>query len=128
MIVDSERLTNASKALFTTSDLLYDAVKKVADESEALEPGDFTGIAELVEAARRWMDDLVAAHRCDIEDFAMFLAVHAETMVEADDYTASQFEQYASEFTEARGDAPAPVRPGPASEDRLVVDGESVAV
>ncbi|GAA2266599.1 hypothetical protein GCM10009853_019760 [Glycomyces scopariae] len=128
MIVDPERLTEVSRALFASSGNLYDAVKRIADESGRLEPGGFTGIAEAVGAAGRWLDDLIAAHRCDVEDFAMFLAVHAETMVEADDFTASQFEQYAPEFTEARGDAPSPIKPATAPEDRLAVDGESLAV
>lgn len=128
MIADPELITQASKSMFASSETLYDAVKKVADDAGGLEPGEFTGIAEVVEAANLWMNDFIANHRCDIEDLAMFLAVHAETMVETDDYTASQFEQYADQFTDARGTAPAPVRPGPDPEDRMPVDGYSVAV
>jgi hypothetical protein len=128
VIVDPEQITAAAETLFVSSEALYSSVKAVADESDGLVAGEFTGIAEAVEASRVWMNDYIATLRCDIEDFAMFLAVHAETMVEADEYTASQFTEYAEAFTEFRSEAPTPVRPGLAPEDQLVRDGQNVAV
>lgn len=128
MIVEPEQITAAAGSMFTASEALYVSVKNVADECGKLDAAEFTGIAEIMEAARLWMDDYVAVHRSDIEDFAMFLAVHAETMVEVDEYAATDFDQYAGEFSEFRGDAPAPVRPGPDPEDQMPRDGLSVAV
>lgn len=129
MVLDPEMLTDASTVLFASSENLYTAIRSVGDQSGSLAPGEFTGIAEAAEAAAVWMDRYIAVHRCDIEEFAMFLAVHAETEVAADDFNAAMFEGIAAEILpDDRGDVPAPVRPGPDPAAALPRDGASVAV
>ncbi|QSB05489.1 hypothetical protein [Natronoglycomyces albus] len=98
-LMDEDAVHSAASSLFDTHEDI-DAAGRPAWDASARAAADHSGAQLAHPATLRDLSDAWRAGRYralgrDVEELAMFLAVHVETSVSMDEFTASMFAQHA---------------------------------